>query len=43
MEDFFSKKYGDRVKLGVLSAEPDQARTADEGTETKEAPLDLTI
>jgi len=41
MEDFFSKKYGDRVKLGVLSAEPDQARTADEGTETQEAPLDL--
>jgi ATP-dependent Clp protease ATP-binding subunit ClpX len=41
MEDFFSKKYGDQVKLGVLSAEPDQARTADEGTETKEAPLDL--
>jgi ATP-dependent Clp protease ATP-binding subunit ClpX len=41
MEDFFSKKYGDRVKLGVLGAEPDQARTAEEGTETKEAPLDL--
>jgi ATP-dependent Clp protease ATP-binding subunit ClpX len=41
MEDFFSKKYGDRVKLGVLSAEPDQARTADEGTETQNAPLDL--
>jgi ATP-dependent Clp protease ATP-binding subunit ClpX len=41
MEDFFSSKYGDRVKLGVLGAEPDQARTADEGTETKEAPLDI--
>jgi endopeptidase Clp ATP-binding regulatory subunit ClpX len=41
MEDFFSKKYGDRVKLGVLSAEPDQARTADEGDETKTVPLDL--
>jgi ATP-dependent Clp protease ATP-binding subunit ClpX len=41
MEEFFSKKYGDKVKLGVLSAEPDQARTADEGTETKNAPLDL--
>ena len=41
MEDFFSKKYGDKIKLGVLSSEPDQARTADEGTETKEAPLDI--
>jgi ATP-dependent Clp protease ATP-binding subunit ClpX len=41
MEDFFSNKYGNQVKLGVLSAEPDQARTADDGTETKEAPLDL--
>ncbi len=41
MEEFFSKKYGDRVKLGVLSTEPDQARTADEGTETQNAPLDL--
>ena len=41
MEEFFSKKYGGGVKLGVLGAEPDQARTADEGTETKEAPLDL--
>ncbi len=41
MEDFFSQKYGDKVKLGVLSAEPDQARTADEGTETKDAPLDI--
>ena len=41
MEEFFSKKYGDRVKLGVLSAEPDQARTASEGTETQNAPLDL--
>jgi ATP-dependent Clp protease ATP-binding subunit ClpX len=41
MEEFFSKKYGDKIKLGVLSAEPDQARTADEGTEIKEPPLDL--
>jgi ATP-dependent Clp protease ATP-binding subunit ClpX len=41
MEEFFSHKYGDRVKLGVLSTEPDQARTADEGTETKDAPLDI--
>jgi ATP-dependent Clp protease ATP-binding subunit ClpX len=41
MEDFFSNKYGDKVKLGVLSAEPDQARTADDGTEPKEVPLDL--
>jgi ATP-dependent Clp protease ATP-binding subunit ClpX len=41
MEEFFSKKYGDQVKLGVLSTEPDQARTADEGTETKDAPLDI--
>jgi ATP-dependent Clp protease ATP-binding subunit ClpX len=41
MEDFFSKKYGDRIKLGVLSPEPDQARTADEGTETDTKPLDI--
>lgn len=41
MEDFFSKKYGGGLKLGVIGAEPDQARTADEGTETKEAPLNL--
>ncbi|HYK90730.1 MAG TPA: AAA family ATPase [Acidobacteriota bacterium] len=41
MEEFFSKKYGDKVRLGVLSTQPDQARTADDGTETKEAPLDL--
>ncbi len=41
MEEFFSKKYGDQVKLGMLSAEPDQARTADDGTEVQEAPLDL--
>jgi len=41
MEEFFSKKYGDKIKLGILSSEPDQARTADEGTETKEAPLDI--
>ncbi len=41
MEDFFKHKYGDRVQLGVMNAQPDQARTAEEGTETKEAPLDL--
>ncbi len=41
MEEFFSKKYGNKVKLGVLSTEPDQARTADEGTETKESELDI--
>jgi len=41
MEDFFSKKYGEGVKLGVLSAEPDQARTAEEGTDVQEAPLNL--
>jgi ATP-dependent Clp protease ATP-binding subunit ClpX len=41
MEEFFSKKYGDSVKLGLLSTETDQARTADEGTETKNAPLDI--
>jgi endopeptidase Clp ATP-binding regulatory subunit ClpX len=41
MEEFFSKKYGDKVKLGMLSSQPDQARTADEGNETKEVPLDL--
>jgi len=41
MEEFFAKKYGDQVRLGVLSAQPDQARTADEGTETKEPPLDI--
>jgi ATP-dependent Clp protease ATP-binding subunit ClpX len=41
MEDFFSSKYGDKIKLGVMSAEPDQARTADEGTETKDVPLNL--
>jgi ATP-dependent Clp protease ATP-binding subunit ClpX len=41
MEDFFSKKYGDKVRLGVLGAQPDQARTADEGNETHEQPLKL--
>ncbi len=41
MEEFFAKKYGDRVRLGLLSTQPDQARTADEGTETQEAPLQL--
>ncbi len=41
MEEFFSNKYGDRVKLGVMNTEPDQARTADEGTETKQAPLEI--
>jgi endopeptidase Clp ATP-binding regulatory subunit ClpX len=43
MEEFFSQKYGDKIKLGVLSAEPDQARTADEGTEAKEAPLNISF
>lgn len=41
MEEFFSKKYGDKVRLGVLTTQPDQARTADDGTEAKEGPLDL--
>jgi len=41
MEEFFSKKYGDKVQLGILSTEPDQARTADEGTETKNSKLDI--
>lgn len=41
MEEFFSKKYGNGVKLGVLSSEPDQARTADEGTDVKDKPLDI--
>jgi ATP-dependent Clp protease ATP-binding subunit ClpX len=41
MEDFFSKKYGDKIKLGVLNAEPDQARTAGEGDEASKALLDL--
>ena len=41
MEEFFSKKYGDKVRLGVLNAQPDQARTADDGPEAGEAPLDL--
>jgi endopeptidase Clp ATP-binding regulatory subunit ClpX len=41
MEEFFSKKYGDRVRLGIFNAQPDQARTADEGTPTVDAPLNL--
>jgi ATP-dependent Clp protease ATP-binding subunit ClpX len=41
MEEFFKHKYGDRVKLGVLDANPEQARTAEDGTETKEPPLDI--
>lgn len=41
MEEFFSMKYGDRVRLGMLNTQPEQARTADEGTETKDAPLQL--
>ncbi len=41
MEEFFSHKYGDRVRLGVLTAQPDQARTADDGDPTREAQLDL--
>jgi ATP-dependent Clp protease ATP-binding subunit ClpX len=43
MEEFFSKKYGDKVKLGMLSTQPDQARTAEDGDETKEEPLDLSF
>jgi len=41
MEEFFSRKYGDKVRLGILTTQPDQARTADEGTETEESPIDL--
>jgi endopeptidase Clp ATP-binding regulatory subunit ClpX len=41
MEEFFSRKYGDRVRLGILNTQPDQARTAEDGTEAKDAPLDL--
>jgi ATP-dependent Clp protease ATP-binding subunit ClpX len=41
MEEFFSKKYGDRVRLGILSTQPDQARTAEDGTEESEAKIDL--
>ncbi|MDR0311268.1 MAG: AAA family ATPase [Acidobacteriota bacterium] len=41
MEEFFAMKYGDKLKLGVMDAAPDQAQTAEEGTETKEAPLNL--
>ena len=41
MEEFFALKYGDKIKLGVMSAAPDQAETAEEGTEVKNAPLDI--
>jgi len=41
MEEFFALKYGDKIKLGVMSAAPDQAQTAEEGIETKAAPLNL--
>ena len=41
MEEFFAMKYGDKIKLGVLGAAPDQAQTAEEGTETKDAPLNI--
>jgi endopeptidase Clp ATP-binding regulatory subunit ClpX len=41
MEEFFAHKYGDKIKLGVLGAQPDQAQTAEEGTEVKDAPLNL--
>jgi ATP-dependent Clp protease ATP-binding subunit ClpX len=41
MEEFFTHKYGDRVRLGVLTAQPEQARTAEEGDPTQDAPLDL--
>ena len=41
MEEFFTMKYGDKIKLGVFSQAPDQAQTADEGTETKESALNI--
>ncbi len=41
MEEFFSRKYGDKVRLGMLSTQPDQARTADEGEESRQEPLKL--
>ena len=41
MEEFFTRKYGDKVRLGILTTQPDQARTADEGTESEESDLDL--
>src|SRR5881296_3478468 len=41
MEEFFTRKYGDKVRLGILTTQPDQARTADEGTETEESTIDL--
>ena len=40
MEEFFALKYGDKIKLGVVGA-PDQAQTSEEGTETKEVPLNI--
>lgn len=43
MEEFFSRKYGDRVKLGVMQAQPDEAHTAEDGPETREAPLNLSF
>jgi ATP-dependent Clp protease ATP-binding subunit ClpX len=43
MEDFFSKKYGNRIKLGFLQNQPEQARTAEDGPETTEEPLDLSF
>ena len=41
MEEFFALKYGDKIKLGVIGAAPDQAQTSEEGTETKEVPLNI--
>lgn len=41
MEEFFSKKYGNQIKLGVIGSRPEEARTAEEGDETTESPLDL--
>ena len=43
MEEFFGRKYGDRLKLGIMTAQPDEAKTADEGTETTESALDLSF
>jgi endopeptidase Clp ATP-binding regulatory subunit ClpX len=41
MEEFFAMKYGDKIKLGVIGTAPDQAQTSEEGTETKDVPLNL--
>jgi len=41
MEEFFARKYGDKVRLGVLSAATDEARTAEAGAKPEDRPLDL--